>query len=933
MLTFLSLISLSSAATITIAERNKTSPFVIIFHEDPSRSISHASYILKNYVNRICGVNLAIKSDSDVSERPEHCILVGDTKFTDALLPNINEIKSNLTCDDSFHLEIKGSVLIIVGGRRGCHYGIFELLEKYCGVYWFGKNNYLVPSLDKVEFTFEVDHQNPFSTMRDCYSGGISTQEIRMFNRNNYINHIPDNWGGALSPFEYATTHTFFQFISPKEYFETHPEYFAFYDGNRGTRGQLCLSNPDVLEIIINKSLIAVEKLESLGTRFLSVSMQDGGHFCNCSECRSLNEIYSGNPAIPSGSLIWFVNQVADAVKSQFPEKNVFIDTIAYHESEPPPNNIVARENVMVRLCPIGIDHIKSINESDNPANKNLMTTLIGWHKVTNNLHVWHYTAGDYEMTGPYANFRSVIQNVFVYIDNGVKGFFFLGGAETTDLYEMKNWIVSKLLWNPNQDINLLIKTFTDNFYGPVAGPFMREFVDGYHDIAIRDNRQSYIYMNLRTIDWYDESKYFLNYLPRMEKMVEQVKSNEYHYHNMLKSSIPCIYMAYFRHLISTKNNIIARYEWNLEIQAVQVSNQLSVAVETAKNLYDRIFMSPKTRLGTNQKHSEYIVIDILKEGHGSFITVLRNENNYSFGFANGHQAIIGSFTGPDGYNYISGKYGGIDFHGWYYSIVSSFIPFKFDEFKPTMNTSDTIKLVSANVDYVYKELRLFDDYLEINFTERNWYQGPVQVKPTTKLSLDLGDTRNVCYKICGRMNDCKWKSIVTNKSSPFSTFHFDTREFSNREENGTVSLSLASPVTGRGIELRMNRNNYIDIPLVIATKTGTVHLGFSDDIRHGKNTNHTHRLELRALESVTDIPGFVEPFEDDNELGSIVSSEFFRVDDKKAKFTPNKDAISRRVAIVSNCTNISAFEAFFDPRMIDESFDYFVRLRANVHT
>lgn len=68
---------------------------VIIFHDDASGSISHESNILKNYVNSICGVSLVIKSDSDVSERPEHCILVCDTKFTEALLP-----KDNLTCDD-----------------------------------------------------------------------------------------------------------------------------------------------------------------------------------------------------------------------------------------------------------------------------------------------------------------------------------------------------------------------------------------------------------------------------------------------------------------------------------------------------------------------------------------------------------------------------------------------------------------------------------------------------------------------------------------------------------------------------------------------------------------------------------------------------------------------------------------------------------------
>jgi hypothetical protein len=57
--------------------------------------------------------------------------------------------------------------------------------------------------------------------------------------------------------------HSFDALLSPKEYGATHPEYFSFYDGSRhagtisswdGTgvqpEAQLCLSNPEVLEIV-----------------------------------------------------------------------------------------------------------------------------------------------------------------------------------------------------------------------------------------------------------------------------------------------------------------------------------------------------------------------------------------------------------------------------------------------------------------------------------------------------------------------------------------------------------------------------------------------------------------------------------------------------------------------------------------------------------
>ena len=47
--------------------------------------------------------------------------------------------------------------------------------------------------------------------------------------------------------------HTFQTLVPPEKYFKDHPEYFSFLNVQRIPDGQICLSNPDVLKIVISE--------------------------------------------------------------------------------------------------------------------------------------------------------------------------------------------------------------------------------------------------------------------------------------------------------------------------------------------------------------------------------------------------------------------------------------------------------------------------------------------------------------------------------------------------------------------------------------------------------------------------------------------------------------------------------------------------------
>ena len=60
-----------------------------------------------------------------------------------------------------------------------------------------------------------------------------------------------------------------------------------------------------------------------------------------------------------SGSLIAFVNKIAEAVEARYPD--VVIQTLAYSYTRRPPEGIAPRRNVQVCLCTIECDFAKPI--------------------------------------------------------------------------------------------------------------------------------------------------------------------------------------------------------------------------------------------------------------------------------------------------------------------------------------------------------------------------------------------------------------------------------------------------------------------------------------------------------------------------------------------------------------------------------------------
>jgi hypothetical protein len=213
---------------------------------------------------------------------------------------------------------------------------------------------------------------------------------------------------------------------------------------------------------------------------YFSISQNDWEGSCECDNCKVVFD-KEGH----SGLSLMFVNAVAEEIEKEYPE--ILVDTLAYWFYEEAPKTIKPRDNVRIRLCDVGEDVMHPIT---HPNNKNGLRRLQDWYKITKHLNIWKYGVV-YTPNLPTPTQLDYSDDVKTYKKYGVEGVFIeVENIMTTDMWEMKAWMLAKLYENPNADSEKLVKEFTDGFYGP-AGQYIRDYLNLVHK-ALQD-KPSYI--------------------------------------------------------------------------------------------------------------------------------------------------------------------------------------------------------------------------------------------------------------------------------------------------------------------------------------------------------------------------------------------------------------------------------------------------------
>ncbi len=394
----------------------------------------------------------------------------------------------------------ENSTEIIGGSMRGAVYGTYAFLERCLGCRFLAEDCEIIP-LAPIDLRLCSFAESPAFEYREAYwRGALDGRFALKMRLNSARANIPPEWGGRVMFYNYS--HTFEQLVSPEEFFDSHPEYFSQIEGVRQRdKSQLCLTNTDVLHIVINRVLEWMRK--HLECTIFSVAMNDWYSPCECPHCKAVDEREDSQ----AGSMIAFVNAVADAVYDEFP--NNFIHTFAYLYCRKPPRNLRPRKNVIVRLCSIeccfshpiseckyAVDHIDVETTSARPfvkANRLFWQDLLEWASICDTLYIWDYTTNFSNYLQPFPNLHVIQPNLRLFRDIGVRGVFEQGNyapGKASAFAPLKIYVIAKLLWNPDEDVEKLTEEFVRGYYGEAACRMLLHILQLSRD-AVSDTHMS----------------------------------------------------------------------------------------------------------------------------------------------------------------------------------------------------------------------------------------------------------------------------------------------------------------------------------------------------------------------------------------------------------------------------------------------------------
>lgn len=439
---------------------NGKSDYQIVVAAHCSPAERYAAEELQRYFERATGAKLPIVADDQ--QRVAEEIVLGAAKLPADVPVAASGEAPGL---DGFTLRTIGPRLVITGtGPRGTLYGVYAWLEDKLGVRWFTPDCEVVPRHDRVVLGEVNETQTPAFEYREVYWTEFQNADFAARHRLNGNSYpLSEKHGGRMAiyhPFVHS-----FDALVPRELFATHPEYFPLIKGERKDGYvQRCLTNPDVLRIAIErvKQWIA----EHPEATIISVSQNDTFNNCQCPQCKAIDDA-EGSPA---GSLLTFVNAIAAAIEKDHP--NVRIDTLAYQYTRQPPKTVRPRKNVIVRLCSIECCFAHPFDQCSAKENARLVEDIKAWQPVAPLLYVWDYTTNFAEYQQPFPNFAALQPNVQFFANHGVKGLFEQGNYSHGGHGEMeplRAYLLAKLLWDPNADVQKHTDEFLNSYYGKAA--------------------------------------------------------------------------------------------------------------------------------------------------------------------------------------------------------------------------------------------------------------------------------------------------------------------------------------------------------------------------------------------------------------------------------------------------------------------------------
>jgi len=456
----------------------------IIIDDNAGAQIANVAKILQYYVKMSTGATLKIQNKAV----PDFAsIYIGN-----AFLYKLENFSLRNLDQDGYILKGHGNKGFMILGKTdwGTEFGVYEFLERFLGVRW------LMPTdigIDIPKLTNLVIPESNIVESPVYLSRSLSPIDIEE-------NTPLGQWGRfnrAKKNIEFH--HNLDKLFDVNDFSKSNPNFYSTFNNAKKVpikgdyNWQPNFSAPGIVDSAAQKIIKFFSK--NPNNNSYSLGMNDSRNFDESAaslQRRIGKKNILGLENISDDYFLW-ANEVVKRVNAVYPNK--IFGTLAYNNLfEPPSKNIGINGNIVpfitnerMRWSNPGFK-IKDMLLSQNWTNK---SKNVGWYDYCYGFcylvpKVWFHTMGEYLKWGKDHNIKYYYAELYPNWGEGPKP-----------------WLLTKLLWNPDQNVDVLLDDWYNRVGGKKASPKLRKYFELWEGFWENDIQKS---------SWYDVDKQYLKF-------------------------------------------------------------------------------------------------------------------------------------------------------------------------------------------------------------------------------------------------------------------------------------------------------------------------------------------------------------------------------------------------------------------------------------
>jgi hypothetical protein len=475
------LVASAASGGAMVLVRDHQPAATIVVDAAASAQVRAAAKTLQSYIAESTGAVLPIANHAASGV----ALHVGVTEFV-----RRHDPRGTALDDDGFVLDgsVPGNFTIVGGSDWGTEFGVYEFLERHLGVYW------LMPTKAGETIRKQATLDVPETRVRDepvFLSRQLSPLDIDDSQINMTVRAIDPFYVGEDNPNtennrwgrfnrargRIAFHHNLVELFAPSRFAETHPEFYPVLNGQRiavkPVKGYVLphwQPNFSALGIVD----AAVEEIDAYFQTHptipsYSLGMNDNSGFDQSPASlarRNGKKNFLGFEDVSDDYFEW-ADAVVTKVLTRYPDK--WFGTLAYSGIVDPPTRV----NVHPRIVPLitydrmrwGDPKLKAFGEQLTERWEKA-SPMLGWYDYAYGSQylvprVWFHRMQEYLAWGAAHHVKAHYAELYPNWGEGPKA-----------------WIFTRLLWNPNQDVDRLLDLWYQQAAGPKAAPKLREFYE-----------------------------------------------------------------------------------------------------------------------------------------------------------------------------------------------------------------------------------------------------------------------------------------------------------------------------------------------------------------------------------------------------------------------------------------------------------------------